>query len=88
MPNNYFFKINSSLSGYIQLLLEQVEQKLSNKNFWSKIDANELDNNVLVLVLADGAGHQVSQDGESSVISHNLIIINSRLLSYYYTSTQ
>ena len=76
------------MAGYIQLLLEQVERKLSKKTFWSKSDANEFDNNVLVLVLADGAGHQVSQDGESSVISLSLIIINSKLLSYDYTSTQ
>ena len=76
------------MAGYVELLLQQVERKLSKNDFWSKVDSDEFNNNVLVLISADGAGHQVSQDGESSVISLNLIIINTRLLSYDYTSTQ
>ena len=45
-------------------------------------------NKYIILFSADGAAHEVSQDGDANVISVNILMKNSRLLSYNITSTQ
>ena len=45
-------------------------------------------NKYIFLFPADGAAHEVSQDGDTNIILVNVLMINSRLLNHNITSTQ
>ena len=86
VSKNFYSKIICTLPESLTLLLEKCERNLG-IDIWEK-KKSTIENKVIVLFSADGAAHQVSQEGDSNVITVNLNIVNSLLLSHGVTSTQ
>ena len=85
----FYCKLILRLYDILVLLLEKCERKFCNNKFWQqKIERPGIDDKVIVLISADGAAHQISKEGDSNIISLNLLIINSLLLKEGLISTQ
>ena len=69
-------------------MLQKCERKFENDCFWNKDEFDEKNNNLLVMISADGAEHESTEEGGANFVSFNLVLINKKLLDKGYTSTQ
>ena len=82
VKKQYCGKLKCLLSKCLEYIFEKLECRLENDNLFSNMKK------LMVIFSADGARHQVTQEGDMNVISFNMLIINKELLSHDVTTTQ
>ena len=89
IQKKYYARLSDvSFSSHLLHMLQKCERKFDNDCFWNKNESDEQNNNLLVMISADGAENQSTEEGGANVVSFNLILINKKLLDKGYTSTQ
>ena len=82
VKKQYCGRIKCSLAKSLEHIFEKIERRLDDPMVFKKVDK------LMVIFAADGARHQVTQEGDMNVISFNMLVINKELLSHDVTTTQ